>query len=104
MLENKKNFKSWEIEKSKIAEIAGIVKQILIGKDIEVFYSKDKKEIGKRGRCVEDRANILVLETVDGEKKIIKKNSWFLIHTNDYKILVDGKKLVSRIEKRLKKL
>jgi len=75
----------------------------LVGKIVEIFYSKNKNEIGIKGRCVEDRANILVIATEKGEKKIIKQNAWFVIYTNNYKILVEGKEIVGRIERRLKK-
>lgn len=81
-----------------------IIKQVLVGKDIEVFYSKNESEIGIRGYCVEDRANILIIKTPSGEKKIIKKNAWFLIYTNSHKILVPGTKIVGKIEKRIKKI
>lgn len=90
---------------TKIKEIKDreILNQILVGKEIEVFYSKNKSVIGIRGKCVEDRQNILVLETEKGEKKILKKDSWFLIYENNYKILINGKDLLGRIEKRIKK-
>jgi RNase P/RNase MRP subunit p29 len=84
-------------------EIASIAKQILVGKDVEVFYSTNRNEIGVRGKCVEDRANILVIATDRGEKKIVKQNVWLLIYHNGYKILVEGKRLVGKIERRLKK-
>jgi|GEM_PF-560005 len=86
-----------------LKEIASIAKQILVGKDVEVFYSANSNEIGIRGKCVEDRANILVIATDRGEKKIIKQNVWLLIYHNNYKVLVEGERLVGKIERRLKK-
>ena len=89
--------------KKELKNIANVARQVLVGKEIEVFYSTNKNEISIKGKCVEDRANILVLETEKGEKKIIKQNAWFLIYVDNYKILVNGKTLVGRIERRLKK-
>ncbi|MEM1535158.1 MAG: ribonuclease P protein subunit [Candidatus Pacearchaeota archaeon] len=89
-----------------IAELASIPYQTLVGKKLEVFDSSNKKEIGIKGKCVEDRANTVVIKTRHGEKTIIKKNVWFLVYVEGYKgykVLVDGKKLVGRIEKRIKR-
>ncbi|MEM2932726.1 MAG: ribonuclease P protein subunit [Candidatus Pacearchaeota archaeon] len=83
--------------------IANLANQVLVGKTIEVFDSKNKAEIGIKGRCVEDRVNVLVIKTKKEEKTIIKKNAWFLIYVDKYKILVNGANLVGRIEKRIKK-
>jgi len=92
-----------QVKKDKLLEIAEITKQTLIGKLVEVFYSTNSYEIGIKGKVVEDRANILVIATDKGEKKIIKQNVWLLIYVDDYKILVEGKKLRGRIERRIKK-
>ncbi len=75
----------------------------LVGKIVEVIYSTNKNEIGIKGKCVEDRANILVIETEKGEKKIIKKNCWFVVYLDDYKVLLEGKEITGRIERRIKK-
>lgn len=86
-----------------LKEISQIVKQTLVGKIVEVFYSKNKYNIGIKGKCVEDRANILIISTPKGEKKIIKKDCWFIVYVGEYKVLIDGKKLVGKIEKRIKR-
>ncbi len=88
---------------NKLANIANLANQTLVGKFVEVFDSTNKSEIGIKGKCVEDLANVLVLETSRGEKKIIKANAWFLIYVDGYKVLIEGRKLVGRIEKRIKK-
>jgi RNase P/RNase MRP subunit p29 len=76
----------------------------LVGKTVEIIYSTNKNEIGIKGKCVEDRANILVITTDKGEKKIIKQNCWFVIYLDDYKVLVNGKDIKGKIERRIKKI
>jgi RNase P/RNase MRP subunit p29 len=76
----------------------------LVGKTVEIIYSTNKNEIGIKGKCVEDRANILVIATDRGEKKIIKQNCWFVIYLDDYKVLVNGKDIKGKIERRIKKI
>ncbi len=73
----------------------------LIGLDVEVVESKNKKQVGIKGRVVDETKNTLVI--FDGrEKRIEKKSAKFAFKVSGKKIIVDGSLLVARPEDRIK--
>lgn len=66
----RKEQKQEKQKNKKPAELAEIPKQTLVGKIVEVFHSTNQTEIGIKGKVVEDRANILVIDK--GKFKIVK--------------------------------
>ncbi len=80
-----------------------ILKHELIGLDIEVVEANNKSMIGLKGKVVDETRNILVIETKNGEKKILKKDLKIKTEVEGEKIIITGKKLVGRPEDRIKK-
>lgn len=74
-----------------------------IGLYIEVMDSKNKGQIGLRGKIVDETKNIITIKTNKGEKKLIKSNIKLKLYENNNFIEIEGKKLVCRPEDRLKK-
>ncbi len=81
-----------------------IVNHELIGLFVEVLESLAESYVGLKGKVVNETYNMLVLETSEGEKKVLKSVSKFLFTLpNGKKVVVDGSILVGRPEERLKK-
>ena len=81
-----------------------ILKHELIGLECEVKQSKNKSQIGMKGKVVDETRNILTLETEKGEKLIEKKNAEFIFaFSGGEKVAVDGKLLIGRPEARTKR-
>ena len=78
--------------------VSQIEKKELIGSNIEVISSKNKTLIGLKGKVIDETKNTLTIKS-DKTKKIIKSHVTLKI---DNKV-VDGKKLSSRPEDRIKK-
>lgn len=70
-----------------------------IGKFIRVLKSSNPFDVGITGRVVDESRNMLVIETEDGEKKLIKKT--VVIDMNGK--IIYGKDIVGRPEDRLKR-
>ena len=51
----------------------------LIGQEIEIIDSTNKSELGLQGKVVDETKNILTISHEGNVKKLIKKNSDFLI-------------------------
>lgn len=80
----------------------------LIGLDIEVTESENDSEVGISGKVVDERKNVLKLETEDDEKTLAKEGRTFSFELPSGKgAKVEGHILVGRpeerIDKRLKK-
>ena len=69
----------------------------LIGKKVEIIKSKNKSNIGLKGKITDETKNTI---TLDNEKKLIKNNITMKI---DGKIL-EGSDLVFRPEDRIKRV
>ena len=80
-----------------------ILKHELIGLEIEVVEANNESMLGLKGKVVDETRNTLVIETKDGEKKILKKNLKIKIEVSGEKIIITGTKLVGRPEDRIKK-
>ena len=75
-----------------------LVRKELIGLSIKIVDSKNKTNIGLEGKVVDETKNLLIIKSKGKMKKILKKD--VIIEISGIKI--DGKKLVSRPEERLK--
>lgn len=76
----------------------------LIGKEIEIIDSKNKKQIGLKGILVYESANMLILEVKGKIVKILKGN---VVLKADYKgkaLNMDGRLLLGTLINRLKKM
>ncbi len=74
----------------------------LIGKVAAVVGSKNKHNIGIKGRVVDETKNTITIQTVEGQKKLIKNQSIFKFTINNKKITVNGEKITARPEERIK--
>ncbi len=81
-----------------------ITKHELIGLEIEVVEAKNKLLIGIKGKIIDERKNILIIENSEGKiKKLIKEQIKFKTKIGGKTIIVDGKAIVGRPEERIKK-
>ncbi len=81
-----------------------ILRHELIGLDVTVFDSTNKKIIGLHGKVVDESRQTLKIKTSKGEKTMIKNQCVFsFCLPTGVCVRVDGKQLVSRPEDRIKK-
>jgi len=81
-----------------------LVRHELMGLEVEVKDSKNRSQIGLKGRVVEETYSTLTIETDKGEKKLPKDIAIFIFKLpNGTKVQVDGKVLIGRPEDRIKK-
>jgi len=73
----------------------------LIGLHIEVVNSKNKDNIGIKGKIIDETKNMLIIKTKDKIKKMIKNQIYFSIKERNVKI--DGREFVGTCEERIKK-
>jgi ribonuclease P protein subunit POP4 len=74
----------------------------LIGLNAKITGGTEKTRIGLKGLIVDETKNLLVLETLKGEKSIPKKESEFEIELGSEKVAVKGKALLAKPEDRVK--
>ncbi|HDQ59643.1 MAG TPA: ribonuclease P protein component 1 [Candidatus Woesearchaeota archaeon] len=80
-----------------------ILKHELIGLQCEVKESRNKSQVGMKGKVVDETRNTLTIETEKGEKQIEKKNARFIFKIQgEKKVAVDGELLIGRPEARTK--
>jgi ribonuclease P protein subunit POP4 len=76
----------------------------LIGLDVEVIKSSDQSVVGKSGKIVDESHHMLVVEEKGKLKRLQKSTAVFRVTLpNGEKINVNGRKLVSSPEDRIKK-
>lgn len=75
-----------------------LLKAELIGLNAEITDSKNKSNVGIKGRITDETKNTIKIEG----KTILKKDVKITIDTKNQKITIDGKKLVKTPEERLK--
>jgi ribonuclease P protein subunit POP4 len=82
-----------------------IVRHELIGLKVKVVDSKNKDNIGKEGKVVDETRNTLVVECEDEKQRtFIKDHCVFSFELpSGEKVRVDGSLLVGRPEDRIKK-
>jgi ribonuclease P protein subunit POP4 len=82
-----------------------IVRHELIGLQLKVSESNNKKAVGLSGRVVDESRNTFTVEKKDGKESVIVKEECILTFTlpDGRKVRVDGKIIVARPEDRIKK-
>jgi ribonuclease P protein subunit POP4 len=80
-----------------------IVLHELIGLYAEVIGSRDKSQVGIRGKVVDETKNMLTISTNDGQIRISKKISRFKFIADETIFIVDGKEIAFRPYERLEK-
>lgn len=81
-----------------------LVRHELIGLKVRIEQSKNKSQVGLKGKVVDETYKVLRIETKTGEKAIPKDITVFIFTLpNGTKVQVDGKVLIGRPEDRIKK-
>ncbi len=76
----------------------------LIGLEAKVVHSSNQKQIGIKGKIIDETQKTLTILHSDKEKRIIKENSILLLKLPDKTVVeVDGRVLVGRPADRVKK-
>ena len=76
-----------------------------IGLNAEVVRCTDRKQQGMKGKIVDETKNMIVIETAEGEKEIVKKNCIFRFSLPDGKTAeVEGELIALDPAERPKKL
>tara|TARA_Y100000310_G_C20617742_1_gene781561 strand:- start:382 stop:642 length:261 start_codon:yes stop_codon:yes gene_type:complete len=80
-----------------------ILRHELIGLDVEVVGAKNDTLIGIKGVVVDETRNCLIIDTKEGEKKVLKKGVEIKIKMEGKEIIITGDFLVGKPEERIKK-
>ena len=72
-----------------------------IGITTEIIKSKNRSQIGLKGRIIDETQNLFIIEP---NKRILKKDATFRMDLGSNKIDIDGKHLVGRAYDRIKKV
>ena len=81
-----------------------LVQHELIGLEVEVVDSSNSKNIGIKGKVVDETRNTLVVEKRNGKEVVlIKEENIFIFDLGEERVRVDGRVLVGRPEDRIKK-
>ena len=78
-------------------------KDELVGSQIEVVESKNKANIGIKGKIIDETRDTILIECADGAKRLIKKNITIIVYQKNQKTRIEGKKLIGRSEERIKR-
>lgn len=84
-------------------KIKNVTKYELIGLDIKIVRSKNKDLLGLKGRIIDETKNMLIIQSNNQIKKIIKDQITLELKMNNKLMQIDGKLLVGRSEERIKK-
>ncbi len=76
----------------------------LIGLEMRVIFSPDPSQIGISGKVVDETANLLIIKTEKGFKKIPKKYRKFEFFVGKRTIRLNGDRILGRPEERVKRL
>ncbi len=80
-----------------------ILRHELIGLECEVVASKNKSQIGTKGKIVDETMKTLVIESDKKEKRIQKDGCVFRLKLDSHVVDIEGRYIVSRPEDRIKK-
>ena len=75
----------------------------LIGKELEVIDADNPTLIGIKGKVIDETKNMLIIETNNETKKLVKKQVTIKVKIEDKEIIIKGEILQGRPEERLKK-
>lgn len=81
-----------------------LVRHELIGLEVEVTESTNRKNAGIRGRVVDESRNSLVIEKKGGkEAMLVKEGNVFVFSVDGKRVRIEGELLVGRPEDRIRK-
>ena len=80
-----------------------IVLSELIGLRAKVVECLDKKQEGVEGTVIDETKNMLILETKNGIKKVIKKTAVFKFYVGNKSFTVRGEEILFRPQERTEK-
>lgn len=78
-----------------------LLKKELIGLDVKIIGSKNRSNIGIKGKIIDETRNSMVIKTDNGDKMVLKEN--VVLELTNKGLMVDGKMLAGRPEERIKK-
>ena len=84
-------------------DLKDITKYELIGLNAVIVDSKNKANIGIKGKVIDETRNMLVIETSKGKKRLMKENITIEVMFDKKRIRIKGRLLVGRPEERIKK-
>ncbi|MFA5382722.1 MAG: ribonuclease P protein subunit [Candidatus Micrarchaeia archaeon] len=76
----------------------------LIGLDVEITKSISKPYMGIKGKIIDEKKNVFLIETQNGEKIIPKKGCVFQFKVGNQKMNVEGEEICYSPEDRIKKV
>lgn len=74
-----------------------------IGKELEVIKADNPSLIGIKGKVIDETKNMLIIETNNETKKLVKKQVTIKVKIKEKEIIIKGEILQGRPEERLKK-
>ena len=84
-------------------DVKNIIKYELIGLNAEIIDSKNKANIGIKGKIVDETRHTLVIEEEGREKRVFKNSILLNLKINKKIIKIQGKLLLGRPKERIKK-
>ena len=81
-----------------------ILYKSLIGKEIEITDSKNKNQIGIKGKILQETANFFVIDQKGSIIRIHKENITFKLIHKEKALYIDGRLLLSTLTQRIKKI
>ena len=75
----------------------------LVGKDVEIAESKNKNQVGLKGRILHESANFFIILSNGQEKRILKSNAVFKVFYEEKALYMDGRFLLGTLQSRIKK-
>jgi ribonuclease P protein subunit POP4 len=81
---------------------AKLLRDELIGRTVEIIGSDNQANVGIIGEIVDETKHLLVINTPEGLKKILKKGNIFQITYLGEKIKIKGELLFNAPEERIK--
>ena len=74
-----------------------------IGKELEVIEADNPSLVGIKGKVIDETKNMLIIETNNETKKLVKKQVTIKVKIKEKEIIIKGEILQGRPEERLKK-
>ena len=71
---------------------------LIVGKETEIIKSKNKFDLGTKGKIIDETKSTIKIKTVKGVKVFIKKNLTLSLNEK----IIDGETISKRPEERLK--
>ncbi len=78
------------------------LKKEFIAQEVTIVNSENKKNIGLKGKIIDETKNTFLIKTSNGIKRVIKRQNTFEFAADGTKIVVDGKKIAKRPEERIR--